>query len=234
MIKNINIVIISSLPDKSMKSIGNKALIDFHGATLIEHQINNIRTIYKKAKIIIVGGFEHKKLHDKIKAKKNISYVYHEYNDYVNVGMAIKKALPILTNKPTIIMNIGFIFNPNIIESLNLDKDNVMINNNNKNFESKIGCIIDKKGRVEFIFYDLEKRLCEFIYLNTDGVAMMKSIQKDIRNNMYLFEILNKLINMGMKLKISETNQNILHFDHMKKLKQTQNILTKLKNANTI
>ena len=130
-------------------------------------------------------------------------------------------------------MNIGFIFNPNIIASLNLDKDNVMINNNNKNFESKIGCITDKKGRVEFIFYDLEKRLCEFIYLNTDGVAMMKSIQKDIRNNMYLFEILNKLINMGMKLKISETNQNILHFDHMKKLKQTQNILKKLKNANT-
>ena len=76
MIKNINIVIISSLPDKSMKSIGNKALIDFHGVSLIEHQINNIRTIYKKAKIIIVGGFEHKKLHDKIKAKKNISYVY--------------------------------------------------------------------------------------------------------------------------------------------------------------
>ena len=229
MIKNINIVIISSLPDKSMKSIGNKALIDFHGTSLIEHQITNIRKIYKKAKIIIVGGFEHKKLYDKIKSKKNIVYVYHEYNDYVNVGMAVKTVLPVLGNKPTIIMNIGFIFNPTIIENLNLDKDNVMINNKNKNFESKIGCIADKIGCIEFIFYDLEKRLCEFVYLNSNGITMMRDIQKEIRNNMYLFEILNKLINMGMQLKTSTTNQNILHFDHMKKLKQTQNTLKKLK-----
>ena len=57
-----SIIIIHSLPDKKIKSLGNKALINIGTENVIDYQIGFCNKLAKNNEIIVIGAFESKKL----------------------------------------------------------------------------------------------------------------------------------------------------------------------------
>ncbi len=70
------LILLNAFPDKKIKSLGNRLLIDISKEyKIIDYQINLFLQIYKNINVVIVGSFETKKLKKYIKikyVKKNI------------------------------------------------------------------------------------------------------------------------------------------------------------------
>lgn len=223
---NLTVILLASMPDKGMKSLGNKSLLRLDAKTIIDHQIIHIQKVYKNCNIIIVCGFESKKFIKLVNAKKNISIIEHDIDEYTNFGKSLRAALSEINNSSDVIfINSNVIINSETISRLTYSQSFIIVNKNNK-FESPIGCT-HNDTEIEYIFYDLKHKICEFIYLTSADVGLLKSILSNETDNKYMFELINLCILKGIKLlpMVVDTDKIIL-YDSINKIKKIKKILT--------
>lgn len=186
----------------------------------LDFQIKNILNSYKRSKIIVVGSWEYL---DNIVSSR-VKYLNYNTNEISNTGTAIKKAIQMVTPSSLAIMNVEMFFDTEILGTTKI-KNNSIIINNNSNFKSKIGCTIDN-DKVSFVFYDLDNKACEFIYINKKSFQQCKDIvQKYVSNGMYLFEIINTLIEHNVEIQPYNINKNIYHLYDIKDLNKIRNCI---------
>lgn len=186
----------------------------------LDFQIKNILNSYKRSKIIVVGSWEYL---DSIISSR-VKYLNYNSDQTSNIGTAIKKAIQMVNSSSLAIMNVEMFFDTEILGKTQI-KNNSIIVNNNSAFKSKIGCTINN-DRVNFVFYDLENKVCEFIYINQKSFDRCKAIvQNYVSNNMYLFEIINTLIEHDIEIQPYKINKNIYHLYNIKDLNKIRNCI---------
>ena len=192
----------------------------------INHQINNILKIYKQAKIMVVGPCEHITT---IKNKK-VRYVHHALEPMTNTGEMLQEILHYINDNISLaIMNASMFFDPVIMSTIDMKKSSMIINRYKK-FESKIGCTI-VNDKIDFVFYDLNNKLCEFLYIHKKDIPKLKQVISDqVSKRMYLFEIINTLINNQIDIYPYTINKNIIHF-RQNNMHQIRNYIRKASNV---
>lgn len=228
-------VLIASIPDRSIRNMSNKALINIHNDTFINHQIKNILKIHKRAKVFVVCAFESKKILDNMIKNNRVFYIQHKYNDYSNIGESLKAVINYIPEDSCInIINLSMTIDPLVMKKIKFQNSSIIINRSPR-FKSKIGCTINANNNVEFVFYDLPNKICEYLYISKKDNKIFRDIVKNhIKNNMYLFEIINSVIQHHIAVDTININTNIIHFNQIDQITNIKNLFRKLKNVSTI
>jgi hypothetical protein len=190
---------------KGMKSFGPKGLLKSKKSKeLINCQIANI--IDKNIDIFVIVGFGNDRIKKKIDYK-NINVINNDLYDIANQGYAMEL---ILSNYDSskydgcIIINNGILFN-NIVKEIIVDNINlskifyVKKKNTDKKTNFHIGCSVND-SYIEHMFFNLTDNVWnEIVYLDTKTVDIYKNLYNKTMRNMFLFELINKTIELGVK-----------------------------------
>ena len=229
--KNTCFVILLKHQKQTNRTNQTNALSKFY-YSLVKKQVQNISKFYPKSKIIVTGDNHlDYEFYEIIQHNKKITHCRKQYNEFSNCGEYIQNVINIIPNNTAIcIFDSSLVFDPKIMNQ-NIFKKTSVLSSTSKKFESKIGCTLDSKSNIEFVFYDLDNKLCELIYIKPQDIAYFKNIiNHHVNNNMYLFEIMNTLINHSIELNINFIKENVVHFNTEEQIDKTQRLLRKITN----
>lgn len=208
----IDIVILSSGITKGMKSYGPKSIVPIGKSKtpLIIEQINILKKNKNIDNIYIIIGFESKKIISLVKKYNSdkIHLILNDNYENTNSGGALLKVLDKL-NKTSIIFEEGII-------SYGILKHNCssyipILKKYNKGYG--IGSILD--GSVKYLCYDLENSWAEFACFGKNDIEYIKTIMnnesnKQRINSMFLFEVINLLIDNYVIFNVQYVNQKTI------------------------
>lgn len=199
---------------RGMKSIGPKGLLRSNKSKeLINCQIENIK--HKNIDTYVMLGFGIDKIKKKIEHQKNVHIIKNDLYDSANHGYAIELILQQYnTNKydGCIIINNGILFDNDIkYNLLNSDRNASKIyyfNKNNNYISFPIGfTIVD--SRVQHMFFNLTDNIwSEILYIDNSSIKTYNNLYSQSMRNMFLFEIINKSIDLGINYLPIKTKHN--------------------------
>lgn len=193
---SLDVIILGSKPIKGMKSRGPLSNIHINKSqSILENQIKNL---YKKLninQIIYVGGygFEDIKVSQKI---KNITWIHNNQFNTKNNGYNLKLALQKSNSENLFILFNKTLFSHQIFNFFDFTISQIFMSNSS---DYKIGAIISKNTDIiSNLFYNLDNRCCGLYYLTQQEALNIKNIvtSYDV-DNLFLFEVLNKSIDLG-------------------------------------
>lgn len=225
---NHSVILLNALPDKKIKSLGNKCLIKISkNYNILDYQIKIINKIFNNPEIIIVGGFDTKKLKkyiDNNYISKNIKYIDHNIDNLTNIGTSVKNAISHVSNNNYFIINSSILFHKDIISTIkkNKSKSFIMVSKN----KNSIGCTIDLNNKLINCYYDLPNYLIDVLHVShSDRDSFLTLCQKNI-DKLYFFEIINLCIDNNIQIDVLNIPQkNILTIDSVQSIEKIKNKL---------
>jgi hypothetical protein len=209
---NYSIILLNALPDKKIKSLGNKYLIKINKhSNIIDHQIKIICSIFSNPEIIVVGGFDGKRLSKYIQNNikyKNIKYIEHDLDDRTNIGTSIKCGMATASNQDIWIINSSILLNRDII--------NLVFNHTRDSFVLTNRC----KGDIGFIsnnnillncYYDLPNTIIDSLFINRKNYMQFKEICSTNIEKLYFFEVLNLCVQANIDLSILDIQSKLIN-----------------------
>lgn len=203
----MNFIILADKYQKGMKSKGCVGLIKVsQKINAFEHQYRLIKNNFKKFKIIYVYGFDHKKMTNYIEERnyENIITIYNDDYENSNYTHSLSLAQE-YTIKDFFVFFGDSLFKKDVFNNFSKDTSQIYVNNKQKN---KLGCIINTNNTVDNISFDLENYLMDIYYIcKNDSKILRKLITDPKHKNYFLFEIINKMIDSGIKFKANIKNK---------------------------
>jgi hypothetical protein len=201
-----SVIILNGLPDKKVKSIGNRCLVQIKkNQNILDYHIQNIRKIFKNPEIILVCAFDSKKIKKYVEQKySNIIFLEHDIEETTNIGQSLETALKKVSHKNCLIINANHILHTTAIDKIKHSLEDTFILTSTTKC-SDIGFIKSKKNQViENCYYDLPNQLYDILYIKSNQFNIIKDIKNLSR--FYFFEIVNKYIDSGMVIKAVDIN----------------------------
>lgn len=187
-----DILLISPEITKGMKSIGSKCLLPLRkNLTLIEYQVSQLQKI-KPTRITVNLGFDSAKILDTLYRYKTINYLINKEYAITNQGKNLISYIKQYKPQNLLVFSSGLLIKNNIINKNDLKNECkiFLLNKPKNNFE--IGC--SNISNVEYLFYDMPEPWVEIVYLNEAAITTLASFDEKKFNQMYLFEIINFLL----------------------------------------
>lgn len=203
-----NAIILIQEITKGMKSIGSKALLELYKNTsILEYQIQYLKKFYYPINIYICTGFEHEKIVNTTQKYKNVYYSFNEkYETDNQVGSLIKCLKEYDTINNAIVFSNGFIPIDKI--KINKNESSIQVTDQPSKIPFQIGST--DHNHLSYLFYGLPYKWTEFIYLNTESINQtIELTEKKNYCKMFLFELINILLDHGIEIKIEHTQKNI-------------------------
>ncbi len=191
---NLSFILISSLPTKGMKSIGNVSLLAANKKqTIIEKHVINIMSVFPTAEIIVVGGFENKKMQKILDKYKRVKFTHHEIYSHSNETQSLKQGLNYCTNTKCIVFNTNCIISKSFWLKIRYRiKKSIAIINSSKRFNSDLGATINN-NMINYIFFGLPNKITNLYILQNDHIKYFLEQWQDSWQSKYLFETINTL-----------------------------------------
>lgn len=214
----MDVLIIAPEITKGMKSVGSKALLKIkQSMSVIDYQISQIKKYSSQSQITIVSGFEHEKIVKLYAHSKNINIVYNPNYLNANHGASLSVFLDEITcNDNLLVITNGILFKNNPFKLRNINNNSSLIYCINKpkiNFD--IGYI--GGSEIEYLFFDLPNKWSECVMFNTEAISLIRSIEKQKISHMYLFEIINLLIEKHISFNvITSDKKNFMKINNIK------------------
>jgi choline kinase len=215
---NITVIILAANIGYGMKSYGPKTLLSVNDKeTLLEYQINLIRTVFPKADIILVVGF----LADRIikKCPPGIRIIENQLYENTNEVTQLRLALNCTITENVLIIKDDIIFNAETLKEISKDKTCLIYDSTDKIDNENIGVtIVD--GYVTTFAFDVPNKWCHIAYLTIKDLKSIRSICNNKDNaRLYFFEALNMLLNKVEKIKaIEPKSMEIIKIDNSRDL----------------
>lgn len=205
------IVITADAPVKRMKHIGSKSNIPLNdNELLINKQIRLFKSFFNnKCNIVVVIGY----MKEKIKSLLKDSNVFlTENKNYKNCNQAESffVGANLIKSENYIFCSNDIVFGKNLGGIIKKATQSTIITEKNENKNRDIGCVSDEHGNVSNMDYKMP-----YTWLN---LAILKDFDKaafDKAHNqkLFFFEIFNKMIDAGIKLKNEVVNDEIFRIE---------------------
>lgn len=223
----INALIIASEITKGMKSIGSRSMLSItDSCKVIDQQIHSLKSIHKNIQITVAAGYEYEKVSHYLKKYKNIDIInndnYKSTNEAENIRLYMEKHLTI---DNLFIINGGILIKKHTIEPsiFKNDVSTIFLLNSLKN-SFNLGC--SKNSNIEYIFYELEQPWCECIYLKSRHIKALKNILQTIKiDQMYIFELINKIISYNTIKPTYINKKNIMKITNIGDIPKARNFI---------
>lgn len=199
MIKN-SVIILDSPPDKKIKSIGSRCLIKLKKNTnILDYHIRVAKKILDNPQIIIACGFESKKIKKYVASKyENIICIEYPIDNFTNIGTGLYDAIQHIPLTNCLVWNTNHILHVGAINKMRSYLDlhpnaSCILYSKTK---GSVGLLIDN-DIVSHCYYDLPNNLYDIMYLSSTDLNKFYCYNM---NKLYLFEIINRSINDGIKI----------------------------------
>ena len=217
----VTTILLSENSGHRMKSYGSTSLLSIGGQTILENQINAIKSRFINYEVIICGGFDidrvAKFVHNKYR-RDNIRVVENQMYHHSNGCESIRLCLNNTTNNNILICNGDLLINSSLLSLVDPSFSHVIIEKKNlPNLE--IGITVNQDGFAENFCYGIARKWSEVVFLQR--IEAINSFRKIISTPDYktkfLFEALNDLGRIANhKLKVIENPTPILKIDNVK------------------
>jgi len=213
---NLSFILIASMPTKGMKSMGNVTLLPLNKRySILEKHIHNISSVFPTAEIVVVGGFENKKMYKLLNKYKNIKYVYHTVKSYSNETQSLYEGIKKCKNTKCIALNANCVTHKNFWNKLkHRTKKSIVILNSNKNFNGNVGATIKGK-EINYIFFGLPHKITNIYILQKNHMEYFINNYCEQWISKYLFETINILCKYD-PMYYENTNNNIFIINNIK------------------
>ncbi len=199
---NYSIILLNALPDKKIKSLGNKYLIKINKShNIIDYQIKFLKSIFHNPQIIVVGGFESKRLKKYIDnnliKKHNIVCVNHDIDDNTNVGTSIQIGVQQVRAGNVWILNSNVLLASKLSNTVqkNLTRSFVLTHKS----KSNIG-YISQNNKLINCYYDLPCSILDSVFIHQNDFDKFKNVCSSTIEQLYFFEVLNLCSEANIKL----------------------------------
>lgn len=201
---NIDVIILTAGIGSKIKSYEPRSLIKLNNKTLIEHQMDAFKQKLPKCDFITVVGYECSKIIRKIQGKTRIveNCIYNECNNGESLRLGVNNSL----SDNLFIIHGDINFDKSIIDDFTYNESFVVTVTGLE--EREVG-ITSTDGYINSFSYGLEKKWGQIVFLNSTDVEVLRKLL--LRNDfntkfMLTFEILNKLIESGVRFKEIEVD----------------------------
>jgi|TARA_B100000085_G_C18562467_1_gene520159 choline kinase len=210
-----------------MKSYGPLSLIDIHGKTLLEHQIQAISSTFINFEIILCSGFETNKVYHFIQnnfpPSLPIRIVENQVYYHSNCCEGLRLCMNNTMNDKIVVCGGGVLLTTDYLRSLNTRRSSIMYQLSDKKENFEVGIVKNEANRLENLSLAVRDRVwTELLYIT--GTPLVKSfynmVSKPELKNKFLFEAINNW--RGRKSLHLEENANnsIIKIDNIKTLKR--------------
>ena len=198
----LQVIILAAGINYRMKSFGSISLANVNGTTLLEHQINTIRSFVPNAEIVVVLGFEA----DKVMrvSPSGIQFVENQLYEETNYLEELRLAF----NNHTTLENVLIIHGDVIFNTIALnimDKGSTtVVDTQNQISDADIGLTV-VNCKVTVFSYGLPTRWGHILYLTGKELEIFVKLCKNRRQNKWFcWEALNVLLKRGGKIRAIE------------------------------
>ena len=217
---NLTVIILAANIGYGMKSYGPKTLLNVNDTeTVLDHQINLIRTVFPRADIILVVGF----LADRIirKCPPGIRIVENQLYEHTNEATQIRLALNCTLTDNVLILKDDVVFNSETLADISKDKSCIIYDSQGQLEASSIGATIVDGYATTFAF-EMPDKWCNIVYLVQKELKILRALCNNKEHSrMYLFEILKLMLNRIEKIKaIEPRNMEIIKIDNSRDLEK--------------
>ena len=220
----ITVIIPAAGTGRRMKTYGPKPMINIGKKTILQRQIDIIKEYFKSVRFIIVTGFESDKLIQS--SPKDFIKLENELYKETNVARSVSIALNAVESDRVLVLMGDLVFSKEAIGMLDYSSSCTSASIDNHR-EAEVGCIISKNGVLLNMMYDLELKWNQIVYLQGKELKLFKEACTKRRNKkLFLFEIINKVIDKGGKIKcIINDKIKVIDVDNSKDLLKIKEII---------
>ena len=201
-LKDISVVILADEMGYRMKSYGPKCLIPTNsGNNILLDQVNVIKKIFHNHEIILLTGFQS----DKVSKRRpsEIRIVENQLHEETNSVEGFRLCLNNCLTDRILVLDGDLIFNEEAIFNITRLGSSVLIDSKNKMDPMEVGVTIDKNFVINFA-YGLDTKWCKIVFLTGKELQLAKNFCGKDRSKMYLFEMLNYIIENDGKIRWME------------------------------
>ena len=203
-----NAIILAQEITKGMKSLGPKCLLSIHkNTTIIEYQIQYLKKYYPSINIYICTGFEQDKIIKTTERFKNIQYHYTDSYEQTNQAETLIRCIKTFNiNNNALVISNGLI--PIAKIPIKTEQASIQVTDKHQKIQFEIGTISNES--MSYLFYGLPFKWTESIFLNKSAILSILNISNNqICNNMFLFELINLLMDSGTDIRIQYLEKNL-------------------------
>jgi hypothetical protein len=158
-----------------------------------------IKSALPEPEILIVCGFRSDKVISK--APEECIKLENELYEVTNVARSVGMALRATKSSRVLVLTGDLVFNKEALTTLDYSMSCTSANED-KYKDAEVGCVVDENGNLAHMMYDLDLKWNQIVYLQGKELAMFKKEAWDTKHKKYfLFEILNRVISTGGKIK---------------------------------
>lgn len=222
-----NIIILGAKPIKGISSIGPIHSIPVqNNKSIIEIQIQNLKKRFNLDNVVYIGSDEQNTLPPSIQ-NPSIHYLSNPYNKIKNngYGLSLVKQNDLFKYDTTLILFGKTLFDYRIFDKAIKSKDSTIFIDNSKKNSYRIGCNVDDtSGNINNLFYNLNNKLCGIYLLkNNEHQSMMRILKKENYDNYFIFEIINRIIDLnGLFKPIYISNNTVIQIDSHSNIKRAK------------
>ena len=196
----MNCIILADKPRKRNKTKGWNGCLPINSKkTLVENQISVLQSCFDKIKIYYVYGFDAKNVEDFFEKKnyKNVIPIKNTLFETTGEINSISKTRQFL-NTDTLLISGNVILSRSMFKNFSPSNSKSTIFISEKE-NKELGCSIDKANKITHLCYDLDNFFCEIVYLRKKHIEKFRTmVSKKEYRNYFLFEIINKMIDIGI------------------------------------
>lgn len=221
----VQVIILAAGAGARTRSYEPRCLLKYNNLTLLDRQISSIQKRFVKCEISIVGGIEGNRIIKKI--GKNARYIENQVFDDSNSGESLRIAINNSLMDNIVFLHGDLIFDENIFNYIDTNSSCILTDSSGKIEEKEIGVTVDINENASILSYDLPVKWCQIAYFNQVEMSILRKmlLRNDIEfRHLLTFEILNKLIESGGKIKCIDIKDTFIkEIDSLKDINNENN-----------
>ena len=202
-----------------MKSYGPKCLIKINDHHIIDRQLNYIHKYLYRPEIIVVTGFESKKIKSHLQSKKNLKIVENENWENGNVISSLNTGLQHATNPNVLIIYGDLVFNAWTLKAPFGISSLLIIDSSGYMKDEEVG-VITNKNEVVSLMYGLPNKWAQIAYFTGNELKQLyKYCSLSTNQHKLGFEGINHILNCnGQFVAYSPKRMKAMDIDSSKDL----------------
>lgn len=221
----ISVVLLSENYGYRMKSYGPMSLLKIEKSSLIEQQINIVKSFFINYEVIVCCGFEAKKTVDYLKSNfknENVRIIENQIYSNSNSCESARLCLNNTMNHKVLILHGDLVLTHNMLEQMDFSKNCVMSQDDNKHKNYSVSIIEDSGDLKNMCVGGKSNFWADCLYLeNEESISKFSSIINNIDyKNKFLFEAINELLKSTPIKVCKNKGRSIFKINNIKSLKE--------------
>lgn len=206
----LQIVILAAGVGSRTRSYEPRCLLKYNKKTILDNQIEVLTSLFNKAEISIVGGFDINKIIRKV--GKTVRVIENQMYENTNSGESLRLGINNSMLDNILFLHGDLVISPEIFDNVKMDQSFLLVDSGNQFEEKEVGItIVD--GVATVLSYSLPTKWCQIAYLAESELCILKKLmmKNDFPSKTFLtFEVINKIIENDGKFNCFEIGKGFI------------------------